>query len=79
MTYSAASNYFASPLTGYATSPDGMEWSFFGDAPILTPDNIRGVTALGFADVLYHDGKYYFYFNATKDDFSGDVYLATSE
>ena len=79
MTYSAASNYFASPLTGYATSPDGMEWSFFGDAPILTPDTIRGVTALVFADVLYHDGKYYFYFNATKDDFSGDVYLATSE
>jgi hypothetical protein len=79
MIYAAASNYFASPLPGYATSADGVQWSFYGDAPILTPDNIRGVTALGFADMIYHDGKYYFYFNATKDEISGDIYLATSE
>jgi len=79
MIYSAAPDYFASPLFGYATSADGINWSFGSDAPIWTPENIRGVTALGFADMLYHDGEYYFYFNATKDNFSSDVYLAIAE
>jgi predicted GH43/DUF377 family glycosyl hydrolase len=79
MIYSAASDYFASPLFGYATSADGINWSFGSDAPIWTPENIRGVTALGFAEILYYNGEYYFYFNATKDNFSGDVYLAIAE
>ena len=79
MLYSASNNFFSPPQFGHARSVDGIEWLPVGDIPILTDESLDGAKALGFADMLYHDGTYYLYFNATKDDATGNIYLATSE
>ncbi len=77
--YAATNDYFGPPQIGRAKSIDGIAWQPVGNSPILTEENLDGSRALGFADMLYHDGTYYLYFNATKDDATGDIYLAISE
>ncbi|MEN8171617.1 MAG: hypothetical protein ABFS03_01920 [Chloroflexota bacterium] len=79
MIYAASSGYLQPRSYGVATSQDGITWHHFEDNPIFTPNSLHNATALGASDILYHNGKYYFYFNASKDEFTGDIYLAISE
>ena len=65
----------------YATSPDGITWTDFEENPILTADDIPFLSFTTSPEILYLDGKYFFYFRGGTDRNrpEGDIYLATSE
>ena len=65
----------------YATSPDGLMWTYFEDNPILTSDEIPFLNYTASPEMLYVDGKYLFYFYGTADRNrpTGKIYMAVSE
>ncbi|MBE9524234.1 MAG: hypothetical protein IMY76_03990 [Chloroflexi bacterium] len=79
MIFALSLNYFGTSSFGYASSSDGTTWHHFEGNPVFSSQDLRNATSVGCSDIIYINGKYYFYFNASKDEFTGDIYLAISE
>jgi len=65
----------------YASSLDGVTWTYFDENPILTADEIPFLSLAIVPEMLYMDGKYLFYFYGAADRNrpDGSIYLVESE
>ena len=70
---------------GYATSPDGINWTKFAGNPVLTTgeEGEWDVALVGGAEVVFHNGKYHMWYNGARsmpadDGLLVDIGYATS-
>ena len=63
---------------GYATSSDGISWRKSAANPILSTANVSDWVGIYLANLLYHNGALYLYFDVGQSGFT-NVWMATHQ